>query len=289
MKHPLHHKGFTLVEMAIVLVVLGLLVGGILKGLQLITNARMTAIIVDVTGVETAVTTFKDTYQHYPGDFPTANSQIPNCSLCGLVGAMAGDGYVGPTNWGMSGPFQSNSFVAVATPPGNSDFVNMVPPNSNAKETILFWVELSKAGYLGGMGITDDGIMGNPISFGSGLPAARGGAGGYVVGTASPASATMPGRPGTVPPDMSGLTLMILRSSSTLWVSRTAPGDQMFTPSEADQIDRKMDDSRPGSGTVQAYGVMSSCYSTTVGTATDPAYDGSIGTRDCGLYFRINQ
>ena len=43
-------KGFTLVEIAIVLVIIGLLLGGILKGQEMITQAKIKNVIADVTG-----------------------------------------------------------------------------------------------------------------------------------------------------------------------------------------------------------------------------------------------
>src|SRR6266404_5761582 len=57
--------GFTLVEIAIVLVIIGLLLGGILKGQEMITQARIKNIINDVT---VAVTSYQDRYRAIPGD-----------------------------------------------------------------------------------------------------------------------------------------------------------------------------------------------------------------------------
>ena len=49
-------RGFTLVEIAIVLVIIGLLLGGILKGQEMITQARIKNIINDFNGVTVRVT-----------------------------------------------------------------------------------------------------------------------------------------------------------------------------------------------------------------------------------------
>jgi prepilin-type N-terminal cleavage/methylation domain-containing protein len=48
-------KGFTLVEIAIVLVIIGLLLGGILKGQEMITQAKIKNVIADITGVSAAM------------------------------------------------------------------------------------------------------------------------------------------------------------------------------------------------------------------------------------------
>jgi len=70
--------GFTLVELAIVMIIVGLLVGGVLKGQELITNARVTAAVKQVKGAEAAVLTFRDMYRALPGDMVDANMRIPH-------------------------------------------------------------------------------------------------------------------------------------------------------------------------------------------------------------------
>src|SRR5436853_5542728 len=60
--------GFTLVEIAIVLVIIGLLLGGILKGQEMITQAKIKNIINDFNGVTVAVTSYQDRYRAIPGD-----------------------------------------------------------------------------------------------------------------------------------------------------------------------------------------------------------------------------
>jgi prepilin-type N-terminal cleavage/methylation domain-containing protein len=73
-------SGFTLVEIAIVLVIIGLLLGGILKGQELITNARVRSIIDQGDAVKAAYYAFRDRYKALPGDMlaATANTQLPN-------------------------------------------------------------------------------------------------------------------------------------------------------------------------------------------------------------------
>src|SRR5467141_1699153 len=60
--------GFTLVEIAIVLVIIGLLLGGILKGQEMITQAKIKNVINDFNGVTVAVTSYQDRYRAIPGD-----------------------------------------------------------------------------------------------------------------------------------------------------------------------------------------------------------------------------
>lgn len=67
-------SGFTLVEMAIVLVIIGLLLGGILKGQELITSARVRNVADQNSGVQAAYYGFIDRYRQVPGDWGQANA-----------------------------------------------------------------------------------------------------------------------------------------------------------------------------------------------------------------------
>jgi prepilin-type N-terminal cleavage/methylation domain-containing protein len=61
-------KGFTLVEMAIVLVIIGLLLGGVLKGQELIENSRIKNAIKDLGGISAAYNAYFDRFHQMPGD-----------------------------------------------------------------------------------------------------------------------------------------------------------------------------------------------------------------------------
>lgn len=63
-----HQKGFTLVEIAIVLVIIGLLLGGVLKGQEMIESARIKSVVRDMNGVSTAYNTYLDRFHALPGD-----------------------------------------------------------------------------------------------------------------------------------------------------------------------------------------------------------------------------
>jgi len=72
--------GFTLIEIAIVLVIIGLLLGGVLKGQELITSARVRNLISTQDGIKAAYFGFLDRYRALPGDYPGAQAfaNIPN-------------------------------------------------------------------------------------------------------------------------------------------------------------------------------------------------------------------
>jgi prepilin-type N-terminal cleavage/methylation domain-containing protein len=68
-------RGFNLVELAIVLVIIGLLLGGILKGQALITSAKIKRVNNDFNGITAAIYTYLDRYGTLPGDDDKANGR----------------------------------------------------------------------------------------------------------------------------------------------------------------------------------------------------------------------
>ena len=61
-------SGFTLIEIAIVLVIIGLLLGGVLKGQEMIENSRIKSVVADMRGVTAAFNGYFDRYRSLPGD-----------------------------------------------------------------------------------------------------------------------------------------------------------------------------------------------------------------------------
>jgi prepilin-type N-terminal cleavage/methylation domain-containing protein len=80
-------SGFTLVEIAIVLVIIGLLLGGILKGQELINSAKVKNLANDFRVIPTYIYAYQDKFKSLPGDDPAADVHIP-----GGVAADKGNG-----------------------------------------------------------------------------------------------------------------------------------------------------------------------------------------------------
>lgn len=69
-------RGFTLVEIAIVLVIIGLLLGGVLKGQELINSAKAKSIVNDFRNLSTMIYSYQDRFRYLPGDDPRSNDHV---------------------------------------------------------------------------------------------------------------------------------------------------------------------------------------------------------------------
>src|SRR4249919_3452420 len=82
--------GFTLVEIAIVLVIIGLLLGGILKGQEMITQARIKNVVNDFNGITAAYFSYMDRYKAVPGDDINASGRWTGSLNGGQDGRISG-------------------------------------------------------------------------------------------------------------------------------------------------------------------------------------------------------
>jgi prepilin-type N-terminal cleavage/methylation domain-containing protein len=69
-RHLLHIRGFTLVELAIVLVIIGLVIGGVMVGRDLVSSSTIRAQVSQLQSFDSAVSVFKSRYGYLPGDIP---------------------------------------------------------------------------------------------------------------------------------------------------------------------------------------------------------------------------
>lgn len=232
-------KGFTLVELSIVLVIIGLIIGGILKGQELIGNAEIKNVIAQSQGYQSSTVAFKDKYGALPGDVVGPENVIPNCTAapCKPTGTQ-GDGLVGTT---ATAAYDSN-VSAVA-------------------ENVAFWQQLAAARFIGD--IDTDGT--SAAVFGGRFPSATTGGGFHVLYQA-----------------VTGRHVLRLSALPTT-VAATAGA---LRPDQALQVDRVIDDGRPGTGSVFTNSTISAatCYA---GAVTDP-YLASNSNRTCNLVIELN-
>lgn len=277
-------KGFTLVELAVSLVIIGLIITGILKGKKMMINSKITATISQIKDIEAATTNFKDLYSYLPGDLPTTKVAIKGCGGASSTNIYCtipnGDGAVGESNWDMT------TYQPLLADAGTTCAVDASGTCSQGNETLTFWYSLQQAGLISGVSGDVAGVT-TPANvehaFGKTVPVARM-AGGFWVGNSQNGTA---GRDTAIAGQYTlfGAILTTVKFP-TADISFAGKGGIM-TPGVAATMDRKLDDGLPNSGIVQAYGydaaTNTSCY------GTDNHYvEGDIDL-DCGIHIRIQK
>lgn len=132
-------SGFTLVEIAIVLVIIGLLLGGVLKGQELITQAKIKNVSNDLNGISAAIYGYQDRYKRLPGDDP------------------------GRVRW------EVPTGTALTAGDGNNVIAGGYESTTNADESRMFWVDLRKAGFVSGATDTIANASTQPLNAAGGI------------------------------------------------------------------------------------------------------------------------
>lgn len=252
-------SGFSLVELSIVLVILGLLTGGILAGQSLIRAAELRAVSTEYARYITATQTFRDKYFALPGDFRDATrfwNRMTATSDC-----------------------VSNSGLSAAGSPGacdgNGDGGNAAPGAvSQSGEIVQYWRHLALAGLIEGTYTGQAGTGGNLH---------------FVGGTNVPNS-----KLGNAIWGMRTLGLSTHGSYFTynygnfLQLGGARPTEDNYwgalKPEEAWNIDTKMDDGKPGRGKIMARN-FTVCTDTTDPTNYDANYLLTSSSVACVLMF----
>lgn len=236
-------RGFSLVELSIVLVILGLLTGGILAGQSLIRAAELRSLTSEYQRYTAATQAFRDKYFAIPGDMSNAQSF-----------------------WGVAHatPATCVTTVGTGTQTCNGDGGGTLNVSTGSNEFLRFWQHLANAGLLEG---SYTGVQGTPY---------------YIPGVNAPPSrlsgnlwlATSVGV-------NAGTTVLFAGDYGNVFGSPGSNGNYALTtagslglkPEEAWNIDTKMDDGKPSSGRVGAYKGNGTNTNCTTGAGTAPPGD----------------
>jgi prepilin-type N-terminal cleavage/methylation domain-containing protein len=252
-------SGFSLVELAVVLAVIGLLVGGTIAGGSLIRSAKLQSLISDITQIRSAANQFKTQYNALPGDMVNATSY-----------------------WGIAAGSTGNDSAcqAQATTDGktcNGDGNRRIGPTAGGvDERYRFWQHLTNANLFPG---NYTGVALTTPVVGTNLPGSKFDPSGYFMTRyANPIS----GDSGFFDRPTAGNSLFF-----GAWVSGNWTG--ILTPAEAFRVDSKMDDGKPGTGSIgtqwQGFGQSAlPCSKATSGSDIGASYNLPDKGQDCILY-----
>lgn len=247
--HQDKDAGFTLVELAVVMIIIGLLIGGVLKGQELINNAEVTNSAGAIQTYDSASLSFSDAFGTYPGDVQNPADRIPDCAgTCVPAGSTLGNRQIADGNgFGGAGQAERNaSFLQLYL----ADFIGGMDPNQLAVP----------GGEYPGLQVEDS--VGMTMAY-----------------TDDGAAADFPGiiaDPATTTPRR-GHYFGISLDPTVDFVA----GNGTLEVNDAARLDQKLDDGNPNTGDVLAYGAVGDCASADDETGVyRTADDGAL----CGLY-----
>lgn len=260
------HSAFTLVELSIVLVILGLIAGGVLSGQSLIRAAEIRGITTDYSRFAAASNSFRDKYFSMPGDMSNATQ------FWGFAGTTASPNCI------------SNSGIAAVSTPGtcdgNGDGVLSYPVAASATgEAFLAWQHLSRAGLVEGIYTGNAGTVSSADpDLGLNSPASKIRSVGWGYGYVDNAS---------------GGNNYLFNYDLRNWLVLGNEADNMYADGpalkneEAWNIDTKLDDGKPGTGNVLATALVSGCAGNPGATTRTASYDLTSTAQACGMVFKL--
>jgi prepilin-type N-terminal cleavage/methylation domain-containing protein len=255
------NRGFSLLELSVVLTIIGLLAGGVLAGRHLIKSARLRAAGTEFTQFQVAVKTFEDKYQALPGDMTNATAYWGRAD----TGAFTGQCAAPLTN------------VGTGTQTCNGDGNGRVGVWAAGLyyETFRFWQQLVNEGLVTGPFTGVHSVSGfSHAVIGENVPASRYPAGGWSLENYL-----------NLTPWVEAFSVevgnyYVIGANST----NGATYMPLFTPEEAFAIDTKMDDGKPARGNVVATW-WNECTTAASRNDLDGDYDLANINIACGFLF----
>lgn len=260
--------GFTLIELSVVIIIIGLIIGSVLVGKDLVRSAEIRSTISQIEQYNSAVRTFQTKYNGIPGDL-----KYTDAAASGLYRIT--NAYVGYYGYGDGDGLVRNGSGA----PG---------PNANMRlygEPFMFWRHLGEAGLINGnygAGLNtaaESGVVSSLEEVNKYIPAAKLTASTIAVGS---------------PLDGRNYFLLI-KMPTTTGVGAFGPSTNPLTAQEAYNMDSKIDDGLPTTGVVFAVDGTGDFNGTTPwktvsadsGCVASSAYAITQTTQSCSLRFRF--
>ena len=256
--------GFTLIELSIVLVIIGLLVGGILTGQSLIRASELRSVQREFTNYQTVIGTFKDKYFALPGDMPNA------WRYWGVQAGASVDGYDSTCAGQTSTP------TGTATCNGNGDGILGDPALAGQPqiyEDLRFWQHLSNASLVDGRytGVPS-GVF---ATIGVNIPQSKFPLSGWFA-----VNIQNSGIGGIYYASTYGLILQIgAVNGSGLTLGPT------IKPEDAYNLDVKADDGLPATGRIMT-NMYGNTFSPNCANSSNTGYNLSITTNACSLIYK---
>ncbi|MES2984499.1 MAG: prepilin-type N-terminal cleavage/methylation domain-containing protein [Pseudomonadota bacterium] len=255
---PSSRSAFSLVELSIVLVILGLLVGGILSGRSLIRASELRAVGTEYGRWVTATHTFRDKYFGLPGDLATATM------------------IWGKDNVKCTGDTGTTTVPGTCNGNGNGNINFNSATTGDTGEMFQYWKQLALAGLIEGTYTGVNGGDADTVIIGTNGPMSKVNQAGWaaVHGT------------GVVALGVSYFSVSYA-SNLLLFGQATAndiPATAAIAPEEAWNIDTKMDDGKPGRGRIIG-ARWSTCTNASGNTDIDTTYKLTDPSIACTLVF----
>jgi prepilin-type N-terminal cleavage/methylation domain-containing protein len=235
-------NGFTLVEISIVLVIIGLLAAGILTGRDLIRHSEFVKLHRQYTEFVTAINTFKSKYNCLPGDCDHATDLFGTFSLCPSLSGATHDA---------PALFSKNT---LGGPTCNGDGEGRIDDSVTLYEMLTLWQQLAGAGLIPGS-YTGGAYHSSLVAPGFNCPTSSTSASRCWIIFDGDNSTWLGSYPSALPVTIVPIHLGTVLTPSGREFGGSLDLSGIFTPSEAMSYDTKYDDGRPVAGTLLiAYG-----------------------------------
>ena len=265
------NKGFSLLEISIVIIVIALITGVIVVGQSLVASSRLQAVIADADAYKKAVTLFKDKYKELPGDFsgataiwgsdtcPPSANVVPKTATCNGNA----DGFIGDS---------TSTPIAITT----------------STEALRMWQHLANANFI--KGTFNGATSSSSSSWDAGINTPK-------LAIKKAAFSLHYLNSNSVPASAFNTTYKHVLTLGAPGSAATKPSNAaILTPTDAMSLDAKIDDGKPGQGLVLSYTndstsptynatAASTCTTGTQATAATATYTTSYQKIACSLIF----